>query len=322
MYVVERGGTVRLIGSDGLGPVVLDVSGYLEPNSEEGLLGFAFAPDGSKAWLNEASRGRTSIVEYTLNGEGTFDAASRRVVYGFDQPYDNHNGGALLVGPDGLLYIFSGDGGYVADPDRTALDLTVPLGKVLRIDPTPGTSDAYSVPLDNPFVGEDDALPEIWAYGLRNPWRASFDSLTGDLWIGDVGDFAWEEINVAWADEGAGRGMSFGWSAFEGTHRYNKDQSAEGHKMPFYEYTHGEQGCSISAGTRYRGDSVENLAGWFVFADFCSGKVWALEVLDNRAAGRIVELGEAKSPVAVTAGPDGEIFVVSFKGEILPIVDG
>lgn len=322
MYVIERRGTIREIEPDGLGPVLLDVTDYVEPNTEEGLLGFAFSLDGSKAWLNEASQGRTSIVEYSLDGNGIFDARSRRLVYGFDQPYDNHNGGALLVGPDEMLYIFSGDGGFVGDPDRSALDLSVPLGKVLRIDPTPADGNSYTVPKDNPFVGKDGALPEIWAYGLRNPWRAAFDPSTGDLWIGDVGDFAWEEINVAWANEGAGRGMSFGWSAFEGTSRYNKDQRADGHEPPFLEYPHGDEGCSISAGARYRGDAIEDLEGWYVFADFCSGKVMALEVLNDRSAGRMVELGEVKLPVAVTAGPGGELFVVSFNGDILPIVAG
>jgi glucose/arabinose dehydrogenase len=320
MYVIERRGTVRAIEPDGLGPVLLDVSDNVEPNDEEGLLGFAFSPDGTHAVLNKASAGRTSIVEYALDGEGGFDAASRRLVYGFDQPYDNHNGGAVLFGPDGMLYIFAGDGGFVADPNRSALDLSVPLGKILRIDPATGNGDPYTVPADNPFVGDSDALPEIWSYGLRNPWRASFDPSTGDLWIGDVGDFAWEEINVAWADEGTGRGTSFGWSAFEGTSRYNEDQPADGHEPPFFEYAHGEEGCSISAGARYRGEAIEDLVGWYVFADFCSGMVRALEVLDDRTPGRLVELGTVEYPVAVTAGPGGELFVVSVKGDIVPIV--
>lgn len=320
LYVAERLGAVRRIVDGTLGPVELDVSDRVVPAVEEGLLGMAFSPDATRLYLNKASAGRTSVIEYAVAADGGIDPATRREVYGFDQPYDNHNGGELLFGSDGYLYVFTGDGGFVADPQRRALDLTTPKGKVLRIDPTPSEGLPYSVPADNPFVGDAGALDEIWSYGLRNPWRASFDPETGDLWIADVGDFAWEEINVAWADEGGGRGVSFGWSAWEGSSRFNEDQRADGHEFPFFEYPHGDDGCSVTGGERYRGSAIVDLVGWFVFADFCTGVVRALEVTADRAPGRIVELGTVPFPVSISRGVGGELYVVSIEGGIHPIV--
>jgi glucose/arabinose dehydrogenase len=320
LYVIERVGNIRRISDGELGSVDLDVSDRVVPAQEEGLLGIAFSPDGSLVYLNKASEGRTTITEYPVTGDGGFDPEGRREIYQFEQPYDNHNGGDLRFGPDGYLYIFTGDGGFVADPQRRALDLAVPHGKVLRIDPTRGGDQTYLVPADNPFVGVDGALDKIWAYGLRNPWRASFDRLTGDLWIGDVGDFALEEINVGWADQGGGRGLSYGWSAFEGTERFNEDQSADGHVAPFFEYAHGELGCSITGGEVYRGQQIDHLFGWYVFADFCSGLIWALEVTPDRTPGRQTELAQVPFPVSATAGNDGEIYVVSIEGGVYPLV--
>jgi glucose/arabinose dehydrogenase len=319
VYVAERLGAVRRIDGEELSPVLLDVSDRVQPAREEGLLGLVFSPDGSLVYLNKASEGRTTITEYALDPDGGIDASSRRMVFEFDQPYENHNGGDLLFGPDGMLYIFSGDGGFVADPQRRALDLSSPHGKILRIDPTPAGDRSYTVPADNPFVGVDGALPEIWSYGLRNPWRGSFDPATGDLWIGDVGDFAWEEINVAWADEGAGRGVSFGWSAYEGRDRFNDDQPAEGHEFAFFDYSR-DQGCSVTVGERYRGSAIADLDGWFVFADFCTGIVRALEVTEAREPGRVVELDTVSLPVSISRGVDDELLVVSVEGGIHRLV--
>ena len=325
IYVAERLGFVRRIddtdqaGVD-LGEPLLDLSGELDPGFEEGLLGFVFSPDGRHLYVQTTTGGATTVTAFPVDAAGRFDATTRREIIGFDQPYEGHNGGDLAFGPDGHLYVFSGDGGFFGDPDRSALDLTSYHGKLLRIAPTPEGAQPYRVPDDNPFVERPDALDEIWSYGLRNPWRGSFDPLTGDLWIGDVGDYAWEELNVAWADQGGGRGVSFGWSAYEGTARFNEDQPVDGHEPPFFVYPHGEEGCSITAGERYRGAAIGTLRDWFVMADFCTGVVRALEVLPDRTPGRLVELGAVPSPVSVRVGPEGELFVVSIDGGVYPIV--
>ncbi|MEP7112856.1 MAG: PQQ-dependent sugar dehydrogenase, partial [Ilumatobacteraceae bacterium] len=180
---------------------------------------------------------------------------------------------------------------------------------------------AYTVPADNPFVGVDGARPEIWSIGLRNPWRFSFDRSTGDLWIADVGQNQWEEVDVAWAADGAGRGSNFGWSAMEGNHPYNADQSTEGITAPIHEYEHVGQDCSISGSALYRGVAIPELVGWYVFADYCSGQVRALKIAD-RAEVKQVSLGRASNITGVSEGPDGELFVLSGDGQIYAVTPG
>ncbi len=222
----------------------------------------------------------------------------------------------MLFGPDGYLYIFLGDGGLFEDARQVAQDLTSPLGKILRIDPAPSTTAAFTVPADNPFVGVDDALPEIWSYGVRNPWRASFDSETDDLWFGDVGEYFYEEVDVALAADGAGRGISFGWPALEGPSANDKTLSPDGHQAPFFDYVHGELGCSVSGGQVYRGDVMADLVGWYVFGDYCSGRIWALEANAAGDAGRIVELGKVPNVVAISPDATGELLAVSVAGPV------
>ena len=171
----------------------------------------------------------------------------------------------------------------------------------------------------------EGARGEIWAYGLRNPWRFNFDPANGDLWIGDVGQDVWEEVDVARAADGGGRGVNFGWSAFEGTHRFHDDQPADGVTMPVYEYEHGDVGCSVAGGTVYRGDAVPLMAGWYVFGDWCAGRVYALpattEPGDVIPAGGVVTLARPGPVSAVVAGPDGELLVLGFAdGTVMRIV--
>lgn len=311
LYVALQGGTIVPVRGGVAGAPVLDISGSVTSGVEQGLLGLAFHPSEPLAYVNYTDAdGDTVIAEYSVADDGTFDASTARELLTIDQPHANHNGGNLEFGPDGYLYIGMGDGGSGGDPDRRSLNLSELLGKMLRIDPTPIGDQPYSVPADNPFVGVDGARPEIWSAGLRNPWRFTFDSATGDLWIGDVGQGEWEEINLTRAVDGGGRGTNFGWSAFEGTHRFNDDQSEDGVTMPIFEFQHGPAGCSVSGGDVYHGSEVPALAGWYVFSDYCSGIVTALQQTNGVLTGQ-VELGAVSAVSAICSGPDGQLYVLS-----------
>jgi glucose/arabinose dehydrogenase len=317
LYLAERGGVVRIV-SDERDDVVLDISADTNGDGEQGLLGMALSPDGTRMYISFTdTQGDSQLDEYLVGDDGVPDPATRRVVLTQDQPYPNHNGGHILFGPDGLLYFGLGDGGDGGDPDRRSLDPGTLLGKLLRIDPsTPSGDLGYSIPADNPFVGQEGVRPEIWSSGLRNPWRFSFDRATGDLWIGDVGQNAWEEIDMSAAADGAGRGLSFGWSAFEGTHRFNDDQPADGHVPPVFEYPQGDDGCSVTGGVVYRGTSIPGLAGAYVFGDYCSGKVWAMRLAGDGAVER-VELGVVDDLVSFGEDAAGEIYAISIAGPVL-----
>jgi glucose/arabinose dehydrogenase len=322
LYVVEQDGRIQRLGQGD--PVsVLDITDLTDKDGEQGLLGMTFSPGGDVAYINYIDGDDNTIIsEHRVADDGTFGTGDlARTVLEIEQPYDNHNGGDLTFGPDGLLYIGMGDGGDGGDPERRATDFSTLLGKMLRIDPAIAEGQPYTVPADNPFVGTDGAAPEIWASGLRNPWKFSFDRETGDLWIADVGQNSWEEINVAPATGGvdAGKGLSFGWSAFEGDERYNEDVSEDGHTPPLSTYSHDDGSCSVSGGVRVRGGQVPALEGWYVYADYCSGKVWALEVTGEGAdiaAGRTVELPSVEAPTAVVEGPAGEVYILSASGPV------
>jgi glucose/arabinose dehydrogenase len=318
-YVVGRLGTVQPVqGLDGsepkVGAAVLDVRRELTPNFEEGLLAATFDPDGTHLYVNLVSGGTTRIVEMPVAADGTVDAAARRVLFEIAQPDVAHNGGSVLFGPDGMLYVFLGDGGLFEEPRRIAQDLTSPLGKILRIDPSSAADGRpYTIPADNPFVGVEGALPEIWAYGVRNPWRASFDRETGDLWFGDVGEYFYEEVDLARAVDGGGRGLSFGWPAWEGPAQNDQGLDPAGHEPPLYTYEHGDLGCSVSGGQVYRGTRIPSLVGWYVFGDYCSGTVWALE---GTGTNQLVELGNVPNVVSIGTDADGELYAVSVLGGV------
>jgi glucose/arabinose dehydrogenase len=214
-----------------------------------------------------------------------------------------------------------GDGGSAGDPNRNGLDTSSLLGKILRIDPTPGGDSPYTIPADNPFVGVDGARPEIFSVGVRNPFRYSFDLVTNDLWIADVGQNQFEEVDVAYAADGGGNGANYGWSAFEATHRYNTDQPEDGVTPPIFEYPHGPLGCSISGGVRSRGTALPSISGWYVYGDYCSGQVRAFPVLDDGTAGDEVTLAaDLPSISEVAQGPDGELYVLCVdSGKILAV---
>ncbi|MBI5087369.1 MAG: PQQ-dependent sugar dehydrogenase, partial [Actinobacteria bacterium] len=322
LFVVEQGGRIVPVRDGQPGDAVLDIRDQTTGDGERGLLGLTFSPDGTTAYIDHTDGDDdTVIAAYAVGPDGVFDAASRRELLLIDQPYPNHNGGNVTIGPDAMLYIGMGDGGSAGDPERRALNVGTLLGKILRIDPTPSGDAPYTIPPDNPFVGIEGARPEIWSVGVRNPWRMAFDPATGDLWFGDVGQGEIEEVDVAWAADGAGRGLNFGWSAFEGSQRYNDDQPADGATPPVFEYPHGDAGCSISGGAVYRGSAIPALSGWYVFGDYCSGNLTALQVQDRAVVGTTV-LGNIASISAVRAGPDGELYVTSVAGTVSAVVAG
>lgn len=283
LFVVEQGGRIRVFDPDGTDRgVFLDLTAATLAGGERGLLGLAFAPDyatSGRFYVNYTDNGGdTRIVRYTVSAADPdrADPASAEELLLVDQPYGNHNGGMLAFGPDGMLYAGLGDGGSGGDPQNRAQDLTSLLGKLLRLDVAGATG--YAVPADNPFVG-GNSRGEIWALGLRNPWVFSFDRATGDLWIADVGQGDLEEIDFAPADDPGGR--NYGWRLMEGTACFNPSTGCEPDTLvlPVYEYGHGGSPyrCSVSGGYVYRGTAVPPLVGRYLFADYCSGQIWALE---------------------------------------------
>jgi glucose/arabinose dehydrogenase len=321
MYVVEKAG--RVLRFDGLElTLVLDVTGLVSTGSEQGLLGLAFSPAGDRAYVDFTDlAGDTVVAELAVSPDGrVFDLDGMRTVLTVDQPYANHNGGDLTFGPDGMLYITMGDGGSGGDPDRRAQDLGDLLGKILRIDPAQPAGSAtgglgYTVPGDNPLVGVEGARGEVWAVGLRNPWRVSFDPETGDLWIADVGQGSVEEVNVAPATDGtAARGANFGWSAYEGNAPFNSDVVVDDHHAPIHTYDHSGGRCSVSGGARARGPAAGTLEGWYVFADYCSGEVFGLLPDAALSTGDVVPLATGSSVTAVIGGPDGTVYVLGAEG--------
>ncbi len=283
LYVTQQPGTVRAIRNGRLlaAPVVDLTARVSQDGGERGLLGLAFSPDGAHLYVDYTGNdGNTRIDQFTMNGRNA-DASSRRNILTVHQPQANHNGGQLAFGPDGYLYVGLGDGGAQGDSGPghvtggNAQSLDTLLGKILRIAPDPSPADAgYSVPPDNPFVGRPDARPEIWAYGLRNPWRFSFDRANGDLWIGDVGQNAWEEIDHVPATNGrdAGRGDNFGWNRLEGTHAYRGAAPADA-VAPVFDVSHDTGACAIVGGYVYRGTKIDALRGAYLFSDNCDGTI-------------------------------------------------
>jgi glucose/arabinose dehydrogenase len=307
-YIAERDGTVFELASDGTkGSQVLNISDLTIAQGEQGLLGLAFANDGSTAYINYTDLdGNTVIASFAVSTDGTFDESSQNIITTIKQPYPNHNGGDIMVDADGALYVFMGDGGFANDPDRFALDVTSPLGKIWKLTQTDGQWNTG----------------ESWAVGLRNPWRASLDPVTNDLWVADVGQDNWEEINVVPFDQV--QGVSFGWSAREGTNEFNADQQALHETFtavePVYEYEHVDNNCSISGGVVYRGSQVPVAGTWYIFSDYCSGKVQALCVDKQRQNCGIVDLGSVERSVGVVADAQGEVWVLSQNGLMVPIV--
>ncbi len=308
LYVAERTGRVVAIRRGDVDPTpVLDLSREVSLGAEQGLLGLTFSPDGEFLYVDYTDlRDDTHVEEFAMRG-GRVDLSSRRPVLFVHQPFSNHNGGNLVFGPDGMLYVGLGDGGSGGDPLGNGQSLSTLLGKILRIDPRAGRP--YSVPPDNPFVGRPDARPEIWDFGLRNPWRFTFDRRTGDLWIGDVGQSSWEEVDLEPA--GSAGGLDYGWNLMEGDHPYAGASPAPGLVGPVYEYSHAAGACAVTGGYVYRGRTIPALTGAYVFGDFCLGRLEALRLGPGGAVERWL-LGPVL-PNLASFGEDaqGELYALS-----------
>ncbi|MEO8510742.1 MAG: PQQ-dependent sugar dehydrogenase [Chloroflexota bacterium] len=322
LYVNERSGRVRVVESDGSvrGDPFVDLSAVVVAGGEQGLLGLAFHPDYAQnrrlfVTYTAAADGADTLAELSASADGTrVDPASLRVLFAVPDPAGNHNGGQLAFGPDGYLYVALGDGGGANDQFGNGQDPGTLLGTILRLDvdsaPAPGA--AYAVPSDNPFAADGahagQGAPEIWAWGLRNPWRFSFDPESGDLYIADVGQRAWEEINRQPGDSAGGE--NYGWSMMEGRHCFGSETCDQSPFVaPIAEYSH-DQGCSVTGGYVYRGAAQPALDGIYVFGDHCSGLIFTLHVDEGTITPKLVlESGRQVSSFGVDEG--GEIYLVS-----------
>jgi glucose/arabinose dehydrogenase len=327
LFVVEQAGRIRIIrGGSVVSPAFLDIVARVGSGGERGLLGLAFHPDyasNGRFYVNYTDRsGDTHVSEFRASSQNPdlADAASEREVMFVRQPFANHNGGGLAFGPDGMLYIGLGDGGSGGDPMNNGQRLDTRLGKLLRVDVnlTP-----FGVPAENPFTSQRGALPEIWAYGLRNPWRFSFDRATGDLYIGDVGQNAAEEIDFAAAPLAA-RGLNFGWNVMEGTRCFRPASgcSSAGLTLPVLDYGRSD-GFSVTGGVVYRGCRMPGYAGTYFYGDYGSGIIRSFRIQNGRAEDRrdwTSALRGIRNPSSFGIDAEGEVYVVDYDGEVYRIV--
>lgn len=328
LFVVEQNGIIKILNPDGTinGDPFLDISSQVSCCGERGLLGLAFHPDyenNGYFFVNYTNTsGDTQVSRFSVSetDPNIANSNSELPIIDYNQPFSNHNGGCLAFGPDGYLYISSGDGGSGGDPDNHAQNLGDLLGNMLRIDidNTDGTAN-YGIPPDNPFIGNPDARDEIWAYGLRNPWKFSFDSLNGDMWIGDVGQNEVEEINRAGASEA---GLNYGWRCYEGSQPYNTNNCPSAGELTFpiaeYSSASGSGNCSITGGYVYRGSVYADIQGVYLFADYCSGIIGTVD-----QDGTVIEQGDfSNNWVSFGEDVNGELFVVDLSGGIYKISGG
>ncbi|MFN2227638.1 MAG: PQQ-dependent sugar dehydrogenase [Anaerolineae bacterium] len=321
LFVVEKPGRIRIVRDGALRPdPFLDISGQVgSGGSEQGLLGLAFHPryaQNGLFFVNYTDRqGSTVVARFSVSGDpNRADPGSQAVILRQEQPAGNHNGGHLAFGPDGYLYIGLGDGGGAGDRYGNGQNGATFLGAMLRLDVDGG--QPYSIPADNPFLDDPAVRDEIWAIGLRNPWRYSFDRRTGDLYIADVGQNVYEEVDVQPA--GSGGGENYGWPIMEGQHCYPESASCQqqGLVLPVFEYDH-TQGCSVTGGYVYRGQAFPLLRGIYVLGDYCSGRLWGL-ARDGDGQWRAAQVGQAEG-LLTSFGEDeaGELYVVDMGGGAL-----
>ncbi len=315
IWLVEEDGTVRTTPLVDLGP-------RLRSGGEQGLLGLATHPTfptDPRIFVNYTDlNGDTVIASLALdpNDANRVDPDSHRQLLFVDQPFANHNGGGAIFGPDGYLYVSLGDGGGGGDPQGNGQRLDTLLGKILRLDIDVAPQAGYASPRDNPFAS-GGGLPEILHYGLRNPWRLSFDRATGDLWIGDVGQNLWEEVDVARADE---RGLNFGWNVMEGAHCFNATTcDSAGLRLPVSDYGR-DLGCTVIGGYAYRGAAYPFLVGTYLFADYCSGRIFAIDAASDALVAPVPVGSGSGSIAAFGEDTNGELYVLSLDGGVSRVV--
>lgn len=326
LFVAEQDGRIRIV-RDGIlvERPFLDITDRIQSGGERGLLGLAFHPDyptDPRFFVDYTNLdGDTVIASFTVDDADSevADRGSAVSILGIDQPFPNHNGGAVTFGPDGMLYIAMGDGGSGGDPQGNGQRVDTLLGKILRIDVSAaGAAEPYTVPRDNPLVGVTGARPEIWLTGLRNPWRMRFDRATGDLWIGDVGQNAWEEIDVARAGIG---GLNYGWNTMEGFHCFEPSEGCDqtGLTLPVAEYGH-ELGCAVIGGVVVRDARQAALDGGYVFTDSCSDNLWLLDPTSDGPQEPVLAGRTGRGLSAIGEDEDGTVFATDLgRGELVRI---
>ncbi len=329
LFVVERGGRVRIVRNDTtLARAFLDLTGQINAGGEEGLLSLAFHPsyasNGRFYVYFTSSAGDIRVVRYNVSSDpDSADEATADTVLKIAHPgHSNHNGGQLQFGPppDSMLYAGTGDGGGGGDPNGNGQNKHTLLGKLLRLDVS-GAS-GYTIPTDNPFATDTSGAPEVWSWGLRNPWRFSFDRQTGDLYIGDVGQGAWEEVNVSTVAQQQGKSANFGWNIMEGTHCYPPDPSEScsrtGLVLPFIDYSLAGAACAVSGGYVYRGTRITQIQGHYFYADYCTGTVSSFAY----PSAAKVDWPQLSGGNISSFGQDarGELYVVRLGGAVYRIV--
>jgi glucose/arabinose dehydrogenase len=329
LFILEQGGVIYVTNSTGTDlAIFLDVSPLVSAEAngssyiERGLLGLAFHPQYAQNglfFINYTDRqGATVIARYRVSSQNAnqADINSAQIIFTHPQPFPNHNGGHMAFGPDGYLYVSLGDGGAANDPLGAGQNLEILLGKILRLDVNANTG--YAIPPDNPLVGTAGA-DEIWAYGLRNVWRFSFDRATGDMYLGDVGQNAWEEINFQPAASPGGE--NYGWNAYEASRVFNNRLTVDNAVMPIAEYEHtGANGCSVTGGYVYRGEALPELQGAYLYSDYCSGRIWVAyrDTSDTWQSSVFLDSGLQVSSFG--EDDNGELFIVDYGGAVFRLI--
>jgi glucose/arabinose dehydrogenase len=318
MYVAQQPGTLVMVTNGHVSAPLLHFN--VSSGGEEGLLGIAFSNNGKKLYADITDpTGDIRILEFTMSGNVPNASTRRQLLKIPHHTFPNHNGGNLVIGADNMLYIGVGDGGGGGDTLHNGQNTNALLGKILRINPNPKGKAQYSIPADNPFAGQAGKRGEIWMYGLRNPWRFSFDRQTHDLWIGDVGQDLYEEVDYAKAGQ---KGINWGWNAREGFHPYNGGAKPPGARDPLLERPHSDGDCAITGGYVYRAHAVANFFGAYVFGDTCTGELRAVTQKNGKVAqSRDLNLNVA-SISTFGEGPFGGLYAASLDGTIYALVQG